>query len=129
MQGGTDEMPKRKEDESLKRRYRRLALKLAAIGPILQGTITERIITRKTGEERQEEQRYGPYYQWTFKSAGTTVTVNLTAKQAKIFNKAMKNNQIAEATLTEMRALSRALCEGAAEGVKKRIRRKPADQP
>lgn len=122
-------MQKDNAAESLRRRYRKLALKLAAIGPILQGTITERVITRKTGKERNEEQRYGPYYQWTYKSAGTTVTVNLTARQAKLFNKAIENNQKAEATLSEMRALSGQLCEGAAEGVKKRTRRKPASQP
>jgi len=73
-------MQKDNAAESLGRRYRKLALKLAATGPIIQGTITERVITRKTGKEKKEEQRYGPYYQWTYKSAGTTVTVNLTAK-------------------------------------------------
>jgi len=122
-------MQKDNAAESLGRRYRKLALKLAATGPIIQGTITERVITRKTGKEKKEEQRYGPYYQWTYKSAGTTVTVNLTAKQAKLFGKAIENNRKAEAILSEMRALSRQLCEAAAAGVKKRTRRKPAGKP
>ncbi|MGA9751134.1 MAG: DUF6788 family protein [Acidobacteriota bacterium] len=122
-------MQKENAAESLWRRYRKLALKLSATGLILQGTITERVITRKASKGKKEEQRYGPYYQWTYKSAGTTVTANLTAKQAKLFGKAIENNRKAEAILSEMRALSRQLCEAAAEGVKKRTRRKPVAKP
>lgn len=122
-------MQKDNAAESLGRRYRKLALKLSATGLILQGTITERVITRKTGKEKKEERRYGPYYQWTYKNAGKTVTVNLTARQAKLFGKAIENNQKVEAILSEMRALSRQLCEAAAAGVKKRTRRKPAATP
>lgn len=115
--------------EDLTRRYQALAATLAATGPILQGTITERVIARKTGKGNAEEKSYGPYYQWTYKSAGKTVTVNLAAGQAKVFGKAIKNNQTIEKTLANMRELSRQLCEASAEGVKKRTRRNPPSNP
>jgi hypothetical protein len=104
---------KETQAQRLERRYRRLAGKLAETGLVLQGTITERTIA---GADRS----YGPYYQWTFKRAGKTVTVNLTASQARVFQKALANNRRLEITLTEMRELSREICEAQTEGVKKR---------
>lgn len=115
-----------KETQDLRRRYRKLAAQLAATGPILQGTLTERVITRKQGES---EKTYGPYYQWTFKSAGKTVTVNLTEPQARLFREAIENNRKLETTLAEMRRLSRLLCESATQGVRKRSPRTPSRQP
>lgn len=129
MQGGAKDVDKGKETENIKRRYRKLASRLATTGPIIQGTITERIITRRTGKQRGKERNYGPYYQWTFKSAGTTVTVNLTGPQAKLFQKAIENNQKLEVTLSEMRRISRHLCERSAKGVKKRVSRKLTQEP
>jgi hypothetical protein len=106
--------------DQLKQRFRRLASKLAATGPIVQGTITERVITRSRDEKGKAEKTYGPYYQWTFKSAGKTTTVNLTSEQAKLFQEAIGNNQEVEKTLKEMRTLSKQICEVSVEGVKKR---------
>ena len=106
---------KKKETQAqrLERRYRELAEKLAGIGPVLQGTITERTIEK-------EGRTYGPYYQWTFKREGKTVTVNLTASQAELFQKAIDNNREMENTIKEIRELSLAICEAKTEGVKKR---------
>lgn len=107
---------KKEEPEAGKKlleRYRKLAAKLAATGPILQGTITERTIEK-------EGRTYGPYYQWTFKREGKTVTVNLTASQAELYQKALDQNRELENTIKEMRELSLAICEAKTEGVKKR---------
>jgi hypothetical protein len=101
------------EAERLERRYRKLAAQLAKTGPVLQGTITKRTIA-------QEDRTYGPYFQWTFKREGKTVTVNLTARQAELFQKALDNNRELENTLKEMRELSLEICEAKTEGVKKR---------
>jgi len=59
---------------------------------------------------------------WTFKDAGKTVTVNLAAEQVKSFSKAISNNREAEKILTQMRELSKKICEASAPGVKKRLR-------
>lgn len=103
--------------EDLERRYRKLAERLAASGPILQGTITERTITR-------EDRTLGPYYQWTFKRAGKTVTVNLSAGQVELLRNALANNRELEGILTQMRELSLQICEAKTEGVKRRKPRK-----
>jgi hypothetical protein len=110
---------KRKVDD-LSQRYRRLAAKLAATGPILQGTVTQRIIPRKQKEEEESVKPYGPYYQWTFKQAGKTATVNLSSPQAKRVLEAIQNNRRVEETLNEMRTVSRQICEATTEGVKRR---------
>jgi hypothetical protein len=104
---------KESETEGLERRYRKLAAQLAETGPILQGTITERSIAK-------EDRTYGPYYQWTFKREGKTVTVNLSAGQAELFQKALDQNRELENTIKEMRELSLTICEAQTEGVKKR---------
>lgn len=104
---------KKTEAQGLERRYRELAAKLAKTGPILQGTITERTIEK-------EDRTYGPYYQWTFKREGKTVTVNLTASQAELFQKALDQNRELENIIKEMRELSLAILTAQIEGVKKR---------
>lgn len=117
-------MGEKKTAEEITRRYRKLASRLAATGPIILGTVTKRVITKGGEETGGRERRYGPYYQWTFKKAGKTATVNLTAKQARFIQKAIQNNRKLEETLSEMRRLSRRLCEASAEGVKRRLRAK-----
>lgn len=104
---------KENETEQWERRYRKLAARLAQIGPILQGTITERTIA-------DGDKTYGPYYQWTFKREGKTVTVNLSPGRAELFQTALDNNRELEETLKEMRELSRLIGEAKTEGVKKR---------
>jgi hypothetical protein len=87
---------------------------------VLQGTITERTIVRPDPDSPDREKRYGPYYQWTWKRHGKTVTVNLTATQAKVYQKAITAHRTLEKTLDEMRALSLAMLEQTTQGVKKR---------
>ena len=106
----------------LKRRCSALAKRVASAGPILQGTVIERVISRKAGDGNTKTKDYGPYYQWTFKSSGKTTTVNLTAAQAKFVRRAIENNRAVEQRLSEMRSLSRQICEASANGVVRRPR-------
>ena len=79
-------MKKEKQDASLirlRKRHARLASALGETGLILQGTITERTMVRPLRSDPARKKRYGPYYQWTRKREGKTVTVNLTAAQAR----------------------------------------------
>lgn len=119
-------MARKRTVEDLAERYRRLAAKLAGTGPILQGTVTPRTIPRKQEGEGESVKPYGPYYQWTFKQAGKTATVNLSSPQAKRVRAAIQNNRRVEKILQEMRSLSRQMCESAIEGVKRRKSRTPA---
>jgi hypothetical protein len=110
--------------QRLKKRYERLAARLANLGPIVQGTITERTITKEDPQHPGQPKTIGPYYQWTFKRNAKTVTVNLSASQRKPFQKAIDNNQKLETLLTQMREISRQMLDATTQGVQKRKRRK-----
>ena len=116
-----------KKEDSLKvlrQRYQRLTARLGKLGFILQGTITTRRIVREDPANPGKEKTYGPYYQWTRKQYGKTVTINLTASQAKTYQKAIDNHRTMEKLIKEMRTLSLQICEATTEGVKKRKARK-----
>ncbi len=108
----------------MKKRYQDLCEKLADPGMILQGSVSERVIKGKEGQKQKPGKTYGPYYQWTFKDAGKTVTVNLTREQARKCKQAMANNKKLEQTIKEMRILSREILDAETKGVKKRKSRK-----
>jgi hypothetical protein len=108
------------ELRTLQRKFDRLRKRLTSLGPILVGTITERTILRKDPKQPGEAKSFGPYYQWTFKEAGKTVTVNLSAAQVKRFQKAIDQNHLLENTAEEMRTLSRQILDKITVGVVKR---------
>jgi len=107
-----------------RKRYERLAARLAELGPIVQGTITERTITKEDPQNPGSSKTIGPYYQWTFKRNAKTVTVNLSASQVKPFQRAIDNNHKLETLLTQMRELSCQMLEATTQGVHKRKRNK-----
>jgi len=108
------------------RRLKALARRLGDTGLVLHGTITERTIEREDPEAKGQTRTYGPYYQWTFKEAGKTVTVNLSAAQAKVYQRAIDNNRELEEIIRRMRQTSLLICEATTVGVK---RRKPKKLP
>jgi hypothetical protein len=111
---------KKKETSPMEQRYARLTARLAQMGLVLQGNITERTMVRPDPDAPGKEKVYGPYYQWTFKRQAKTVTVNLTASQAKVYQQAINTNRELEEILAQMRALSLEILEAKTEGVKKR---------
>lgn len=113
-------MKSKRTTGELTRRYQRLSTRVAKTGPILQGTITERTIVRDDPANPEEPKTYGPYYQWTWKRGGKTVTVNLSATQAQAFQKAIDNHRKLEDTLREMRELSLEILQATTKGVTKR---------
>ena len=113
-------MKKEQSTAMMERRYARLTARLSTLGFVLQGTITERSMVRVDPQAPGKEKTYGPYYQWTFKRTGKTVTVNLTASQAKTYQRAIDNHRKMEKMLDEMRTLSLEILEAKTPGVKKR---------
>jgi len=110
----------------LRRRFERLRKRLGELEWILQGTITERLDTRESPKGSRRTVTRGPYYQWTYKRQGKTVTVNLTRAQAKLYQKAIDNHRKLEELLHQMRAVSFEFLEATTESVK---RRKPLEIP
>jgi len=115
-------MKKDVKSENMKKRYERLSARVAKLGPVLQGTITERTISRADPRKPGEQKTYGPYYQWTFKRDGKTATVNLSASQAKVYQRAINNHRKLEEITQEMRELSLQILEATTTGV---VKRKP----
>ena len=108
--------------DGLKRRYQRLTARVAKLGPVLHGTIAKRTIVRDDPANPKGQKTYGPYFQWTRKRGGKTVTVNLSASQATAYQNAIDNHRKLEDTLQEMRELSLAILENTTKGVRKRSR-------
>ncbi len=117
-------MKQEKYTERMQRRYQTLSGKLARTGLVLQGTITERTVKGEKDKKQKPRKAYGPYYQWTFKKEGKTVTVNLTKEQARLYQKAIDQNRKVEDILKEMRDLSEKIMEAQTQGVKRRKPRK-----
>ena len=113
-------MISRESPESMRRRYARLTARLPKTGWVLQGTIHERLDRRPDPRAPSNKKTYGPYYQWTFKHNGKTVTVNLSPSQARTYQKAVNNHRKVKNILKEMRVISREFLEATTKGVKKR---------
>ncbi|MBI2432210.1 MAG: hypothetical protein HYV26_05010 [Candidatus Hydrogenedentes bacterium] len=113
----------------LKRRHERLKRSLLGLGPTLQGSILRRVIQRPDPEHPQRTKDYGPYYQWTRKIDGRTAIQNLTASQAKTYERAIRENRKLEKTLAEMRAISLKMLDLTTQGVQKRSPRRDKSEP
>ena len=115
----------KKEDTGPReRRYARLTARLAQTGPVLQGNITQRTIMRPDPEAPGKERTNGPYYQWTFKVAAKTRTVNLTREQAKLWGQAIRNHRKLEKTIAQMRTVSLRILQEETTGVPPRGKKK-----
>ncbi len=110
--------------DAMQRRYESLKKRLGNIGLVLQGTITQRNIVRDDPEKPGRKKVLGPYYQWTFKEKGKTTTVNLTASQANIYQKAINNYRKMIDISRKMINISLEICEKSTIGVKKRKSKK-----
>lgn len=106
----------------LREKYGLLQEELAQVGLIALGTITPRTIVKPHPEDKRRKKTYGPYYQWTYKLQGKTVTVNLTKDQAVEFQKAIDNQRRLEWTLKKMLELSRIILQSTTVGVLSRMR-------
>jgi|MudIll2142460700_1097286.scaffolds.fasta_scaffold74489_4 hypothetical protein len=109
-----------KSQSNLKRRYTQLVDQLSRTGAVLPGTITERRIIGQASQKQVDRKKYGPYYQWTRKVNGKTVTVNLSEAQVDLFQKAIDNNRKIEQILSEMKQISIQRLENETQNVKRR---------
>jgi hypothetical protein len=117
-------MPTPKQLDSLWKRYDALRKALAALGPILQGSILQRRLKRPLLSLKGKERVYGPYYQWTQKREGKTVNVNLGRFRAAAVAKAIRENRRLERFLSQMRLLSLQIVESTTPDVSRRSARR-----
>jgi hypothetical protein len=108
-------MSEKKSVEKLLERYERLKASIAALGLVQIGTVSERMDRRPNAQGHVEAR--GPYYQWTFKVAAKTRTVNLTREQARQWVEAIQNHRRLEKTIAEMRSVSLRILQETTLGV------------
>jgi alkanesulfonate monooxygenase SsuD/methylene tetrahydromethanopterin reductase-like flavin-dependent oxidoreductase (luciferase family) len=91
------------------RRYRELAAQLAEIGLISSGSVTHRYTHCATPGckcHNDPPQRHGPYYQWTTKVGGKTVTRRLSAHEAKLYQEWIANDRKMRRLIAQMRQVA-----------------------
>ena len=93
----------------LPRNYQQLQLALSRIGYFRRGTLLKRFMPcGKPGCACQATppRLHGPYYQWTHKVEGKTVTLRLTAEQAELLAGWIATGREMDRIITEMQRLS-----------------------
>jgi hypothetical protein len=94
---------------SYERRYRKLAAQLADIGMISAGTLTRRY-TRCTSPgckcRAEPSEPHGPYWQWTRKVDGKTVTRRLSNTEAKLYCEWIANDRRLRRLIDQMRTIA-----------------------
>jgi alkanesulfonate monooxygenase SsuD/methylene tetrahydromethanopterin reductase-like flavin-dependent oxidoreductase (luciferase family) len=91
------------------RRYRELAAQLAEIGLISSGSLTHRYTRCATpGCKCHDDppRPHGPYYQWTAKVNGKTVTRRLSAHEAKLYQEWIANDRRMRRLIAQMRQVA-----------------------
>lgn len=105
-------MPKPNSADRLaeyERRYHETANQLAGIGLICSGSVTRRYTRCGTATckcHADPPQPHGPYYQWTTKVDGKTVTRRLSPAEAKLYQEWIANDRKLKRLIQQMRQLA-----------------------
>ena len=102
---------------ALQARYEKCAHSLTAIGPICQGTVIKRNDVRQRGGKTKT---YGPYYLWTRKLEGKTLSIAISEQQYDLLKQAIANQNKLDKILAKMRSLTQEIILTSTPGVKKR---------
>jgi hypothetical protein len=91
-------------------RFRQTRQQLQQVDYFLKGTVLKRMM--KCGQptcacQRDASQRHGPYFQWTYKLQGKTVSVTLSPQAAPLYQAATKQHRQLKVVLARMERLSR----------------------
>ena len=90
-------------------RYRELAAQIADVGLIASGSVTRRYTRCASPGCRcnaDPPTRHGPYWQWTAKLNGKTVTRRLSAREAELYQEWIGNDRRVRALLDQMRTVA-----------------------
>lgn len=96
------------------RRYDALKRAVRTLGPIRRGSLVRRFMPcGKPGCccQASPPELHGPYYQWTRKVGGKTVTVRLTREEARLFEEWISNGRQLDRIVAQMEAVSFRLTE------------------
>jgi len=102
-------------------RYEALKCKVATVPPIRRGSLVRRFVPcGKTGCRCQASppELHGPYYQWTRKVRGKTVTVRVSPAQAKLLQEWIANGRRLDRILRQMETVSKRLTDRMLRGAR-----------
>jgi hypothetical protein len=89
--------------------YGELVRSLSSFGYIFPGSVATRFMPCGKPSCRcatDSNKRHGPYYEWTRKVAGKTVSARLTAEQARLYKGWIGNRRQLKKILTRMQTIS-----------------------
>lgn len=95
--------------KALQRKQKEFAQQLGTTDFIWNGSISKRFLTCGKPAcpcHTNPEAKHGPYYYWTTKKAGKTISKLLTEQQAEILQQWITNRRVLEHTLDDMKKLS-----------------------
>lgn len=95
-------------------RYRELAEKVADLGFISAGSITRRYTKCASPNCRcraEPPRPHGPYWQWTAKVDGKTVTRRLSQNEADLYQRWIDNDRELRSLITQMREVAKQATE------------------
>jgi Family of unknown function (DUF6788) len=105
-------MPPSNTDKRLtdyEQHYRELAAQIATIGLIHSGSVTRRYTRCQTPGckcHADPPQPHGPYYQWTAKINGKTVTRRLNETEAQLYQEWIANDRQLRHLIQQMRQIA-----------------------
>lgn len=94
---------------ALQRRYRALAAQVADVGYVAAGSITHRYTRCANTNCRcraDPPQMHGPYWQWSAKVDGKTVTRRLSQPEAELYQEWIDNDRQLRAITAQMRQVA-----------------------
>ena len=99
-------------------RFRQARRELLDIEYFVKGTVSKRMM--KCGRPQcachhDPSKRHGPYFEWTYKVNGKTVSVKLSAEAAPLYKAAAKQQRKLKAVLAKLERLSRTALAGLAK--------------
>jgi hypothetical protein len=95
-------------------RFKTLKASLVDLGPLRRGTVLRRFVPcGRPGCRCQADppQLHGPYYEWSRKVKGKTVTVRVTPEQARLLKQWIANARRLDEIVNEMQRLSERITE------------------
>lgn len=115
---------KNKKSSGVSPRYDRLRRSLARIGFVCKGSMIKRHMPCGRSGCRcaaGPKHWHGPYFQWSWKVKGKTVSVRLTASQAKLMTGYVINDRRLRRVVAQMRALSLKVVKAELNAAAKRL--------
>ncbi len=100
-------MPSKAEQDQ--QRYEEFKRRIANLGFVRRGSIVKRFMPcGKAGCccQATPPQLHGPYYQWTRKVRGKTLTVRLSEKEARLFAQWIANGRQLDGIIAKMESVS-----------------------